>query len=365
MNLHDLDTPALLVDSERLERNLAQMAEQILPHGKALRPHAKTHKTPEIARLQIAAGAVGLTVAKLGEAEAFAEAGLTDFFVANQIVGAAKTERLLALARRADVLVGVDSLAAALPLSDAAHRAGQRIRVRIEVDSGLHRAGLRSTAEVVAFAAQIVALPGLTLEGFFTHEGHVYRTDTAHRAEACAAVGQTVREVADALRQAGLPCETVSVGSSPSAEYMVQEAGVTEVRPGVYVFSDQMQTDLGAPPDACALTVLATVVSRPDATTAIVDAGTKSLASDRSAAPETRYRHGRLLDAPDVSFDWASEEHGHLNLAESAFRPAVGERVRVVPYHACTCVNLHESLYVVRGEEVLAEWRIAARGRIR
>jgi D-serine deaminase-like pyridoxal phosphate-dependent protein len=362
MNLYDLDTPALIVDLDRLERNIAQMAALARENNKRLRPHTKTHKTPEIARMQVQAGARGLTVAKLGEAEVMAGAGLDDLFIANQIVGAPKIARLMALLQRARVTVGVDSLACAVPLSEAGERAGLRVPVRMEVDTGLHRAGGRTVEEAVTLGIMLAGMPGLELDGIFTHEGHAYRGDAEERAAACAAAAAMMRHIAAGLRASGVPIAEVSVGSTPGASFMAREEGVTEIRPGVYVFNDAVQTGMGVEQDDCALTVLATVISRPEERIAILDAGTKALSGDR--APEGS-RHGIVLEDPAVVFDWASEEHGHLDLTHARLRPRVGDKLRVIPWHACACVNMHDTLYAVRGETVEAEWPIAARGKMR
>ncbi|HLV78666.1 MAG TPA: alanine racemase [Chthonomonadaceae bacterium] len=358
--IFDLDTPALLVDLDRLERNIADMARLAKGGSKALRPHTKTHKTPEIARMQMDTGAKGLTVAKLGEAEVMADAGFEDLFLANEIVGAAKTARLLALLRRARVCIGADSVEAVGPVGDAARAQGLRVPVRIEVDTGLGRAGTRSLEEALALARFIAEHPGLELDGIFTHEGHVYRALEAERLKLAAQVASDMRALASALGAQGTPAREVSVGSTPGTALLADAPGLTEMRPGNYVFLDRMQTRIGAPRDRCALSVLATVVSvRPDGKI-ILDAGTKALAGDRLAEDST---FGEILDHPDLVFVGASEEHGHLQAREPA-RLRVGDKVRILPNHACTCVNMHAAMTAFRGEKVEAVWTIAARGKI-
>lgn len=360
-NIYDLDTPALLVDLDRLERNLAEMAQRVRAGGKTLRPHTKTHKTPAIARMQIDSGARGLTVAKLGEAEVMAEAGFDDLFIANEIVGAAKIARLLDLLRRVSVRVGVDSEAVAGPLGEAARAEALRVPVLIEVDTGLGRAGARSPEEALALARFVADHPGLEFTGIFTHEGHLYRSDEAERRQRAAQAAADMRSLALALESQSTPAREISVGSTPGAPYMAQEAGPTELRPGVYAFYDRMQVSFGVPPDRCALTVLATVVSvRPDGKI-LLDAGTKTLASDRPFPDQT---FGEIVGRPDLTFVGASEEHGHLQAHGSA-NLRVGDKVRILPNHACTCVNMHETMVAYRGEEVEAVWPIAARGKIR
>lgn len=362
MNLYDLDTPALIVDLDRLERNIGRMAEIARAGGKALRPHTKTHKTPEIARMQVDAGAIGLTVAKLGEAEALADHGFTDLFVANQIVGSPKYERLFALLKRANVTVGVDGADGAGALHEAAARAGVRVAVRIEVDTGHHRAGVRSVERAVALCERISDWPALSLRGIYTHEGHLYKLSGEQQATAAREAAALMRTVAEELRRAGATIDDVSMGSTPGAPLVAGEPGVTELRPGVYVLQDRMQVGIGsAQEDQCALSVLATVTSRPDDATALLDAGTKTLSGDKAPTGSV---HGLVTDDPTITFDWASEEHGHLDLTIAETRPRVGQKLRVIPWHACACVNMHERIYAVRGETVEAVWTVAGRGRI-
>ena len=361
-SIYDLDTPTLLVDSDRLERNIAEMAARAKAGGKELRPHTKTHKTPEIARMQIAAGAAGLTVAKLGEAEVMAYAGCKDIFIANQIVGAMKVQRLMALLQHARIRVGADSLEVAEPIATAAKSHGWNVPVMIEVDTGLGRSGTRSLAETLLLAKQIADLPGLEFLGIFTHEGHLYRgKDGGVDADAAAAVAAQMRQTAISLGEQGTPCPVVSVGSTPGAALLASEPDLTEMRPGVYVFNDRTQVRRGAQPDHCALTVLATVISvRPDGRV-VIDAGTKSLASDNPFAEKA---FGDVLDHPELTFEGISEEHGHL-LARERTSLRVGDKIRVVPNHACTCVNMHNSLTTFRDDQVEDTLYVAGRGKIR
>ncbi len=361
-SIYDLDTPALLVDSDRMERNISDMAERVAAGGKTLRPHTKTHKTPEIARMQIAAGATGLTVAKLGEAEVLAYAGCKDIFIANQLVGPIKVQRLMSLLEHAQVRVGTDSMEVARPIGAAAKSHGWKVPILIEVDTGLGRSGTRSLEETLALAQQIADQPGLEFLGIFTHEGHLYRgKEGGVDADAAASVATQMRDTSAALRAQGTPCQVVSVGSTPGSKLLAPEPGLSEMRPGVYVFNDCTQVRRGVTPDHCALTVLATVISvRPDGRI-VIDAGTKSFASDNPFAEKT---YGEVLDHPELTFSGISEEHGHL-MADGETSLRVGDKVRVVPNHACTCVNMHNSLTTFRGETVEDTLYIAGRGKIR
>lgn len=360
-NIYDLDTPVLLVDLDRLERNIAEMAGIVQGGGKTLRPHTKTHKTPEIARMQVEAGARGLTVAKLGEAEVMADAGFDDLFVANEIVGETKIARLLALLRRARVRIGVDSIEVARPIGEAAGAQGLKVSVLIEVDTGLGRAGVRSPEEALELARFIADHPGLELTGIFTHEGHLYRAPEAERPRMAAQVASAMRSLTAALKAQGTPVQEVSIGSTPGAVLLSGEGGLTEMRPGNYVFLDRMQVQIGAPRSSCALTVLATVMSLRGDGKIILDAGTKSLASDRLPTDSLL---GEISAHPELAFVGVSEEHGHLE-AQGPTNLRVGDKVRILPNHACTCVNMHETMVAYREEAIEAVWTIAARGKIK
>lgn len=361
-NIYDLDTPTLLVDLDRVEGNIARMAERVRKGGKDLRPHTKTHKTPELARMQLQAGAIGLTVAKVGEAEVMADAGFGDILIANEIVGAPKLARIMALLRRVRVIVGVDSLEVALPIAEAAKAVGVRAGVYIEMDTGLGRAGTRSLDETLQLARAIVELPSLDLVGIFTYEGGIYQAkDEQGRTALMDETANSLREAVAALAAQGTPVPVVSVGSTPGAPYMAQAAGITELRCGVYIFGDRMQTRYGFEPDSCATTVLATVVSvRPDGKV-IVDAGTKALASDRPFPDQT---FGEILGRPDLTLVGANEEHGLIQ-AQGPPNVRVGDKLRILPNHVCTCVNQHDTMTAFRGETVEAVWQIAGRGKIR
>jgi D-serine deaminase-like pyridoxal phosphate-dependent protein len=360
--IDELESPAVLVDLDVLERNIARMAEAARRHGVRLRPHAKTHKTLEIARLQRAAGAVGLCLAKPGEAEAFAAGGFDDLFLAYPVVGADKARRLLALAERARLAVGVDSVEGARSLAEVFAAAGRTLDVRLKVDVGMHRVGVLPE-HALSVARGIAELRGLRLGGVFTHGGHAYAaTSPSAVAEVGASEGATLAVVAAELKAAGLAIEEVSVGSTPTAFHAMQAAGVTECRPGNYVFHDATQVSLGTCRlEDCALTVVATVVSAPAPDRAVVDAGSKTLSSDALRPRPGGY--GWILGRRS-RLQRLSEEHGVVEVAEGeAFR--VGERVRILPNHACVVANLHDCLLGVRGDRVEAELAVVARGRVR
>jgi D-serine deaminase-like pyridoxal phosphate-dependent protein len=358
----ELPTPTVLVDLDVLERNVAAMAAHARQAGVRLRPHAKTHKCPEIAALQRAAGAWGLSLAKVGEAEVFVLAGFDDLFVAFPAVGEDKGRRLLRLADRARLAVGVDSVEGARTLARPFHAAGRTLDVLLKVDVGYGRVGVLPE-QAVERAQRVAGVPGLRLRGVFTHAGHGYLAQARPALDEIArAEGERLAATADALRAAGLPVDEVSVGSTPTAARAMRVPGVTECRPGNYVFHDASQVALGTcGVEDCALTVLATVVSVPAPGRAVLDAGSKTLSSDPLRPLPGGY--GRLLGRQS-RIERLSEEHGVVALADGeAFR--VGERVRILPNHACTVVNLHDRLVGVSGERVEAVLRVAARGRVR
>lgn len=343
-----IETPAVVVDRDVLERNVARTAEAVAARGLALRPHVKTHKIPEIAALQLAAGAVGITVATIGEAEVFADRGAADVFIAYPLwLSEAKAARLRALRDRASVAVGVDS-------ADAARHLGAAVpglEVLVEVDSGHHRSGVHPGAVVPI--AQAARDAGLAVVGAFTFPGHSYGPDAA----AVAARGERDALVAagEALRTAGFDVRVLSGGSTPSLA-ATEDGGATEVRPGVYVFGDAQQWELGhVDPSDIALTVLATVVSVHD-DRVILDAGSKILGADRAAWATG---HGRLLEHPGARIAALSEHHATV----TGVPLGLGDVVRVVPNHVCNVVNLVDEVLVVRRGEVEGRWAVAARGR--
>jgi D-serine deaminase-like pyridoxal phosphate-dependent protein len=365
VSLEALETPALLVDGERLERNLREMADLCRAHGKALRPHVKSHKTVEIAARQRELGAVGLTAAKLGEAEVFVDAGFDDVLVAYPLVGELKLRRLLALARRARVSTVVDDLAAAAELAAAARAAATTIEVLVKLDLGMHRVGVPAT-EVDRFAHAVAQLDGVRLRGVCVHEGQTYgeRDPARRRALARRLVGELVA-IAQRLRGQGLAIEVVSSGATPAVHDVLDIDGLTEVRPGNYVFYDAMQAALGVvPEDRCALSVLASVVSHASETRAIVDAGAKALTLDRGVhGLDVLEGYGRVQGRDDLEIAALSEEHGWLRVAPgSGLR--VGARIAIVPNHACAVVNNFDVLTLVRRGALVEQWAVAARGRM-
>jgi D-serine deaminase-like pyridoxal phosphate-dependent protein len=360
----DLDTPVPLVDVSRLERNLAEMAGLAAAHGVGQRPHTKTHKTREIARRQVELGAHGITVAKVGEAEAMVAAGFDDILIAYPIVGRRKYERLLPLLDRARIRFAVDSVAAAAAASEFFAGHGRVVEALLEHDGGAGRSGVQSADEAVTLARAVDRLPGLTVAGVMSYANAYKTDDAAEQAEIGRTEGVAAVAVADAIRTAGLPADAVSVGSTPTARHVVTVPGVTELRAGVYAFHDLKQVSLGVVGlDRCALTVLATVVSHPRPERFVLDAGIKALAGEDYGWGT----HGVVLERPDLRITSATEEHGIVTLPPDAEDPrwSIGDVVRIVPDHACGCVNMHDALLAVDGDDVVDTWPVIGRGRVR
>lgn len=358
----DLDTPALVVDLDRMERNIQNMQAIADAAGVKLRPHVKTHKVPEIARMQLAAGAAGITVAKVAEAEVMAEHGLSDIFVAYPVVGEQKWQRAAQLARRITLCIGCDSAEALRGLSAAAAAAGATVRVRVEINSGLNRSGV-DLQKARALCSLAVTLPGLELDGIFTFRGPRFAAaGNRSLAQLGREEGELMVGAATALRAEGIPIREVSVGSTPTGPYAAQVKGVTEIRPGTYVFHDNMQIKNGsATAEDVALNIWCTIVSRPAPDVATVDGGSKTFCGD--VVPASMDLQGYGTDAGFTMFIKSmSEEHGVLQLSPGA-DPRIGEKLPFIPNHVCTSVNLSDELIGARNGRIEQVWPILARGK--
>lgn len=354
MKIADLDTPAIIVDTAVAERNLAKAQAHADAHGVPLRPHIKTHKMPMWAKRQVELGAVGITCQKVGEAEVMADAGLSDIFLPYNIIGPAKLDRLAALHERVTLSVTADSPTTvdgyAARFTDPAHP----LPVLVEMDTGAGRCGVGSVDEVVALARRIDAAPGLRFDGVMTFPPR----------GAMAAVDAKLGEVKAALSAVGLPPRRVSNGGSPDLDHAHEVTNATEHRPGTYIYHDRMQVGAGRGAlEDCALTVLATVVSRPATDRAVLDAGSKALAMDPSGHPDFP-GHGHIVDYPGAIITALSEEHGVVDLSACEAKPKVGERVRVIPNHVCVVSNLFDEVNLVAGDEVVETVPVAARGKL-
>ena len=359
MNVTGLSTPAVVVDLDVVERNLARMASYCREHGIALRPHTKTHKSVEMAKRQLAHGALGLTVAKVGEAEVMAQTGARQILVAHPIIGEAKVRRLAKLTEQVEILVAVDSVEAAEGLSRVAAEQACTFGILIEFDSGSHRCGVPAGAACAALGQAVAQLPGLQVRGLFTYFGSVWGSEADRSAE-MQSVAEHVALAREAFANAGLSLEIVSAGSTPAAAYSHLVPGITEIRTGTYIYNDlnTLYQGLCAESD-CAVRVLTTVVSTAIPGQAIVDAGSKTFSSD-TLGSGTGTGYGLASNGAELSK--LNEEHGFLLQGEHPLR--VGEVLSVLPNHVCTCINMHDAVHLVRGGEVLETMRVDARGKV-
>jgi D-serine deaminase-like pyridoxal phosphate-dependent protein len=376
LTLSSVPTPRVVVDRSRIRANVAAMQARAAAARVRLRPHAKTHKSPVIAQWQTGAGAVGITCAKLGEAEVFAAAGVKDIRLAYPIQPS-NAARLQALMDRARTSIVVDDPDVAEGWSTAMQSVGRTLDVLVKVDVGFHRCGMDpESARTAVVVRDIAALGGLNFRGLLAHAGHSYGAKSAEELEAIAETECAIlRGLAAQLQQDGVDVPEISVGSTPTARFVPLQEGVTEMRPGNYVFFDRTQVGLGAATlDECALTIVSTVVSRPAPSRVIFDAGSKALSSDGVRGFGTGAGHGLVyvdLDAPhpdpSIIIERLSEEHATAKVPPAcALRP--GDRVRILPNHACAVVNLADELLVVDGSAdgsaIVDTLRVEARGRV-
>ncbi len=345
-------TPALVVDMDRVERNIARVQAACDSAGVSNRPHIKTHKSPVIAKLQRDAGATGITCQKLGEAEVMVEGGLDDILISYNLLGDEKMQRLGALLKRAALTVAADNPVVLDGLPKAADIAGRSVPVMIECDTGRKRAGVESPAEAIVLLKQIIASKGLTFAGFL-----MYPTENGWPE-----AQRFLDEAAAGARSLGIERFAVSTGGSPNLKNLGKLRGATEHRPGTYVYNDRMQVAAGvADWNDCALHIYSTVVSRAGEDRGILDAGSKTLTSDTGGLEG----HGMILEHPEAKIARFAEEHGFLDLSRSNTRPSVGDVVRIVPNHVCVAVNMVDEVLLVRGDDIIGTLPVAARGMIR
>lgn len=350
--LSDLDTPAVTVHLDVMEDNIRRVQAHLDRHGIGNRPHIKTHKIPAIGRMQLAAGAMGITCQKIGEVEVFADAGVApDVLLSYNILGRQKTDRLMAVSKRVHRLtVVLDNEVVARGLSEAGVRHGVDVRFLVECDSGFGRNGVQTPEAALALARAAMRLPRLDFQGLMTFPNR--EPDTRLFFERALAL----------FKQAGIPVPIVSGGGTPALFGVHNFPMLTEHRAGTCVYNDAMVVASGtASWDNCAMRVRATVVSRPNDTRAILDAGTKVLTSDQYGMKG----YGHVLEYPGAVITALSEEHGTVDLAACPERPQVGEVVSVVPNHCCVVTNMVDEVYGVRGGRVEVVWPVAARGKVR
>lgn len=348
MHIANLETPVPVVDMDRMEANIARLQTYLDQHKIANRPHIKTHKIPEIARMQMEAGAVGITCQKVSEAEVMADAGFNDIFIPYNIIGESKLQRLMRLAARLRLSVTADSAFTVYGLSKAAQQAGLTLSVLIECDTGAKRCGVQTPQQAAELARLIGSLPGLHFGGLMTYPTNEH-------------LDGFVRETRSLLQGDGLPIEQVSGGGTPCMWEAHTHPELTEHRAGIYVYGDRLSLRSGAVTlDTCALRIFATVVSRPTPERGILDAGSKTLSSDLHGLDG----HGYICEYPQAKIYALSEEHGHVDFSASARKPEIGERVSIIPNHCCTVTSLFDQMIGARRDQVEAIWQIPARGTV-
>ncbi len=363
-----LETPHLLIDGAKMDRNIEKMAGIARERGVQLRPHVKTHKIPMIARRQLEAGAAGITVAKVSEAEVMADGGIREIFIAYPLVTESKIRRAIRLSRgEVRLVVGVDSLEGGKRLSRVAALEDRQLEVRLEVDTGLKRTGI-PYGQAVDLARKINAFGNLDLSGIYTFRGYVLEdgSPTFDLKRAGLEEGRLMVSLADLMRDRGISIRDVSLGSTPTAEYAGEVEGVTEIRPGTYVFYDRMQVRLGACSlEECAASVVATVVSRPSEDLAIIDGGSKTFATD--VQPGTRplklEGFGHVVGNPDAVLERLTEEHGMLRVSKRCDL-GVGDTLQIIPNHVCSTVNLHNEAFFADGTGGVKQVEVSARGKL-
>jgi D-serine deaminase-like pyridoxal phosphate-dependent protein len=348
MLIHDLDTPAVVIDLDKMQRNIREMHDRCRSVGIPLRSHTTSNKIPEIAHMQINAGSIGICCQKVGEAEVMVAGGIHDIFLPYNIVGASKADRLLRLARRgATITVAVDSVDTAQGISSVARQTGGQVRVWIELDTGGKRCGVQSPQAAQEVARQIVELPGIDLQGIMTYPS---------RPEAKAFLEETV----DRFQQDGLPIGTISLGGT-GVEQLSKDLGATEHRAGSYLWEglDRIRSSSDLNDDRCPLRVICTVVSTPAPGRIIIDGGMKTFAS----YPPTPY--GYCVEHPELKIYGMSVEHGHVDASASSHQFKVGDRLTWIPLHQEMCLNLHDEAVGYRGEQVEVIWPVLGRGKVK
>lgn len=354
-SLSNLPTPLAIVDLDQLDQNIATMAAFFAPLPAHLRPHAKTHRAPAIARRQIAAGAHGITCAKVGMAEAMVAGGIDDVFIANQVIAAQAIARLARLAQQATVTVAVDTAHNVADLSAAALALGVNLNIVLEVDAGMGRCGVQPGQPSLDLATIVARTRGLTFAGLHAYEGHVVQDENPEiRKGGTEAMLDLTLETAALIEQHGIPVGTVTCGGSGTYNISGVYPGVTEHQAGSYVYMDPGYVEK-IPAFGLAFSILSTVVSRPTPEKVITDAGVQSLAND--------YGIPLVKDHPELSYLYLSEEHGSFTANDTPTDLAVGDQIQVHPGHCCSCANLHDTVFAVRDGVVTDVWAVTARGK--
>ncbi|WNF36167.1 alanine racemase [Bacillaceae bacterium IKA-2] len=364
-SIHMLDTPTLLLDVNKLEKNLYGISQIAKTNQIQWRPHIKTHKSIRIAQMQLELGACGITVAKLEEAELMVKAGIKNILIAYPLSSPQKLERLRVLHQKAKLTIAIDSLDQAQLVSQA-FQGTTPITIWIKVNSGLNRCGVEEN-EVLPLASALVKLPNLNLNGIFTHAGHSYAATSKTEIEQIAREeANAVLDSAEACRNAGIPIIHRSIGSTPTFKYGATIKGITEIRPGNAAFYDMCQVGLGvATQSQCALTVLASVISiKKDRI--IFDTGSKALSLDQGAhGNKSVAGYGFFIDHPEIMLARLSEEHGIGTTNGGATSLKLTDKVQIIPNHSCVVANLFDEYIIHRDGEILGSWPVDARGKLK
>ena len=367
MKIEELDTPTLLIDEEILERNLKSMQTYANGQGVKLRPHTKTHKMPYIAKKAVELGAGGIAAAKIGEAEAMADHGLTDIFIANEVVGSVKLARIAALAKRIKISFGIDSEYHVREAEQAFAEAGLTAEVLIEVEVGEVRSGIDDIEALYPLLDVIKECPHVHLKGVFGHDGNTYNVKDV---EECMRVSHEAQKklirFSEAAKAYGMDNTVVSYGSTPPlVRHIDLVDGITEIRPGTYALMDVSQGNAAGTLDNCAATVLASVISRPSADRVILDVGAKGLTQqERTVGICNSKGKGLILGYPGVCISRIFDEHAIISNPDFREKVRVGQKVRIIPVHICPVCNLYDTAALIRGGEVVKTIEIAGRGRL-
>lgn len=368
MHYTELDTPALLIDRPVMENNIRDMQGAVDRNKVALRPHTKTHKMSALAKMQVASGASGITVAKVGEAEVMASEGLGNIFIANEIVGEKKLARIRTLAETIDISFGIDSIYQVQEIESAFEGAGKKAQVLVEIEVGEKRSGVIEEAAYLALLEAVKECRNVHFKGVFSHDGHTYKAETT---EECRELfeGATRRTVhfAKLASEAGFEAEIVSIGSTPPfiLGFDIPE-GVTEIRPGTYILMDAGQSNVIGHFDRSAATVLTTVISKPTRERVITDVGAKGITmQSRSNGITATEGLGLIKEFDGVHIDSVFDEHAIIYNADFSSKVEIGDKIRIIPNHICPVSNLHETAYLIENDEVAKTIDIDCRGKLK
>lgn len=361
-----VETPCIVIDMDKVEHNLKRMDEICKTTGCHLRPHVKTHKIPELAKLQMQYGANGITVAKLSEAEIMASYGINDIFMAYPLIGESRIQRAITLSKNIRFICSTDCYESAVEISRQCSKEGATLELRLEVDTGMHRTGI-PYENAVEEAEKIAGLPGISLEGIFTFRGMIYDGKTDLDRKKCGEQeGEMMSALAKRIRDYKIPIQDVSVGSTPTGEFCAAVDGVTEIRPGTYIFQDMMQVNT----HACSCTmndvaavILSQVVSTCKPEVAVIDCGCKSISTDVALGkfPYDLKGYGTIIGHPELTLGRLSEEHGMLS-SDAPIHLQTGEILKIIPNHICPTINLYDHVYLMRNGEIYGRYNVAARG---